>query len=105
MSVVMNFAMFPTRKESNMSPYVSRIVKRVRESGHQSQLTAMGTLVETETLTQALKVIEEAYAVLEPDCDRVYLTVNIDIKKGPTGRINSKVESVEEKIVQNKHNH
>ena len=86
-----------------MSPYVSRIVKRVRESGYQSQLTAMGTLVETETLPQALKVIEEAYAELEHDCDRVYVTVNIDIKKGGTGRINSKTESVEEKIAQNSH--
>ena len=87
-----------------MSPYVARLVKRVRESGYQSQLTAMGTLVETETLAQALKIIEEAYAELEPDCARVYVTVNIDIKKGGTGRINSKIESVEEKIAQSRHN-
>ena len=87
-----------------MSPYVSRIVKRVREAGYQSQLTSMGTIVETETLQQALKIIEEAYAELEPDCDRVYLTVNMDIKKGGSGRINSKIESVEEKIAQNRHN-
>ena len=58
----------------------------------------MGTIVETRTLHEALSVIEDAYAELETDCDRVYLTVNIDIKKGGTGRIHSKVQSVEDKI-------
>ncbi|HPF93829.1 MAG TPA: MTH1187 family thiamine-binding protein [Tenuifilaceae bacterium] len=98
MSVVMNFAMFPTRKSESVSPYVAKVVKSVRSSGFDSQLTAMGTIVETETLSQALGVIEKAYATLEQDCDRVYVTVNIDIRKGDKGRIRSKIDSVESKI-------
>lgn len=98
MSVVMNFAMFPTQHEGSASPYVSKVVERVRAMGFENQLTAMGTLVETDTLAQALAVIDDAYKALEPDCERVYVTVNIDIRKGQLGRIHSKVESVENRL-------
>lgn len=81
-----------------MSPYVSRIVKMVRSKGYQSQLTAMGTIVETSTLNEALSIIEDAYAELEPDCERVYVTVNIDIMKDGEDRIHTKVQSVENKL-------
>lgn len=94
----MNFAMFPTQRTGSASPFVSKVVERVRSLGYENQLTAMGTLVETETLEQALAVINEAYSVLEPDHERVYVTVNIDIRKGKSGRIRSKVQSVEDKI-------
>ncbi|MFP4557808.1 MAG: MTH1187 family thiamine-binding protein, partial [Bacteroidales bacterium] len=80
MSVLMNFAMFPTRKSESVSPFVSKVVKSVRSKGFSNQLTAMGTIVETDTLGEALSVIEDAYATLEDDCDRVYVTVNIDIR-------------------------
>ncbi len=58
----------------------------------------MGTIVETSTLREALGVIQDAYSELEPDCDRVYVTVNLDIRKGELGRMNSKIRSVEENI-------
>jgi len=58
----------------------------------------MGTIVETNTLKEALAVIEDAYKELENDCERVYVTLNLDIRKGELGRIEAKVQSVEEKI-------
>lgn len=90
----MNFAMFPTEQTGSASPYVSRVVGKVRESGFENQLTAMGTIVETETLSEALRLIDEAYKTLEGDCDRVYVSLTLDIKKGKSGRIKSKVQSV-----------
>jgi uncharacterized protein (TIGR00106 family) len=98
MSVLMNFAMFPTDKGISVSPYVAKIVDCVRQKGFASQLTAMGTIVETNTLDEALNVINEAYKVLENDCDRVYISVNFDVKKSDAGRIQAKVKSVEEKL-------
>jgi uncharacterized protein YqgV (UPF0045/DUF77 family) len=59
----------------------------------------MGTIVETSTLREALEVVEDAYKELENDCDRVYVTLNLDIRKGELGRIESKVQSVEQKII------
>lgn len=98
MSVLLNFAMFPTDKGESVSPYVSKIIKHIRRSGFSNQLTAMGTLVETETLPEALSLINEAYKILEEDCERVYVTANIDIRKGKLGRIDSKVRSIEDKL-------
>lgn len=98
MSVLLNFAMFPTDKGDSVSPYVSKIIKHIRHSGYANQLTAMGTLIETETLPEALALINDAYKILEQDCERVYVTVNIDIKKGKSGRIESKIRSIEDKL-------
>ena len=98
MSVLMNFAMFPTDKGGSVSQYVSRIIKLIRRTHHRNQLTAMGTLVETETLTEALALIDEAYKTLEEDCQRVYVNVTIDIRKGNLGRIDDKVRSIEDKL-------
>jgi uncharacterized protein YqgV (UPF0045/DUF77 family) len=35
MSVLMNYAMFPTDKGSSVSEYVSKIIKMVSESGYE----------------------------------------------------------------------
>ena len=98
MSVLLNFAMFPTDKGDSVSHYVTKIIKHIRRSGYSNQLTAMGTLIETETLPEALELINEAYKILEEDCERVYVTVSIDIRKGKLGRIESKIRSVEDKL-------
>lgn len=98
MSVLMNFAIFPTDKGISVSHDVTKIVRLIRRSEYPSQLTSMGTIIETETLQEALTVIDEAYKILEEDCDRVYLTVSIDIRKGKKGRMESKIRSIEDKL-------
>ncbi len=98
MSVLMQFAMFPTDKGASASPYVSRIIAMIRESGIPYQLSAMGTIIETETLAEAQAIVNQAYALLQADCSRVYCTVTFDIREGKTGRMQQKVASVEEKI-------
>lgn len=98
MSVLMQFAMFPTDKGASASPYVSRIIAMIRESGIPYQLSAMGTIIETDTLAEAQAIVTQAYALLQADCSRVYCTVTFDIREGKTGRMQQKVASVEEKI-------
>ncbi len=99
MSVLMNYAMFPTDKGSSVSEFVSKIVKMVSESGYDYKLTAMGTIIETETLDQALEIVKKSYAVLEGHTDRVYSTVTFDIQTNkPMGRMDGKIKSVEKKL-------
>lgn len=98
MSVLMQFAMFPTDKGASASTYVSRVIKMIRESGFSYQLSAMGTIIETETLEEAQSVVTKAYSLLQADCSRVYCTVTFDIRDGAIGRMQQKVASVEEKI-------
>jgi uncharacterized protein (TIGR00106 family) len=98
MSVLMQFAMFPTDKGASASPYVSRVISMIRESGLPYQLSAMGTIIETETLEEAQAIVAKSYALLQNDCSRVYCTVTFDIRDGKTGRMQQKVASIEDKI-------
>ncbi|HQK46312.1 MAG TPA: MTH1187 family thiamine-binding protein [Syntrophorhabdaceae bacterium] len=98
MSVLMEFAMFPTDKGESVSEFVSRIIKKLEESGHPYRLTPMGTIVEFETLEEALNLLKQSYKQLEHDCNRVYSAIKLDIRKGQSGRMEKKIKSVEEKI-------
>lgn len=97
MSVLVNFAIFPTDVGTSVSTEVSKIIKSVKESGYAYKLNAMGTVFETETMEQALRVIQNAYDILQ-DHERVYLVVNMDIQKDKDGRIQSKIQSIEDKL-------
>jgi len=98
MSVLIEFAMFPTDKGESVSEYVGRILNVIDEEGHPYTLTAMGTIIEVEKLDDALKIVKKAYTQLEKDCNRVYSTIKLDIRKGAMGRLTQKVVSVEKKV-------
>jgi uncharacterized protein (TIGR00106 family) len=98
MSVLLEFAMFPTDKGESVSEYVGRILKVIDEEGHPYTLTAMGTIIEVQSLDDALKIVEKAYRQLEKDCNRVYSTIKLDIRKGSAGRLKQKIVSVEKKV-------
>lgn len=98
MSVLLEFAMFPTDKGESVSDYVSRIIKVIDDTGHSYTMTAMGTIIEVERLDDAMKIIEKAYKQLERDCNRVYSTIKLDIRKGKMGRLKQKIASVEKKV-------
>jgi uncharacterized protein (TIGR00106 family) len=98
MSVLVDFAMFPTDKGESVSPFVARIIKMIDESEVPYKLTPMGTVFETETMEEALELIRKAYSLLEPDCNRVYCVAKFDIRKGKSGRLVQKIKSVESKV-------
>ena len=98
MSVLMEFAMFPTDKGESVSEYVARIIKKIEEMDINYKLTPMGTIVEFDTMDEAINLINTAYKQLEKDCNRIYSIVKFDIRKGEKGRIEKKVKSVEEKL-------
>jgi uncharacterized protein (TIGR00106 family) len=98
MSVLIEFAMFPTDKGVSVSEDVSRVIEMIRRDYPRYKLTAMGTIVETETLAEALEVIEKAYGVLEPYSERVYSSIKIDIRKSKDDRLEAKVASIKGKI-------
>ena len=70
----------------------------IDESGVSYKLNPMGTTVETETLQEALAIVQKSYDILEPDCERVYSAITIDIRKGKANRMEGKIQSVENKI-------
>ncbi len=98
MSALAEFAMFPTDKGESVSHYVSRIIKMIDESGFNYRLTPMGTIVEADNIKEITAIVNKAYELLETDCNRVYTTIKIDIRKGAGNRLEAKVSSVEKKI-------
>jgi uncharacterized protein (TIGR00106 family) len=101
MSVLLQMAMFPTDKSESKSAQVSQVIKVIRDSGVNYQLTPMATIIETNTMSEALSVVQKCYEKLEElGCNRVYSALTFDIRKGHDNRMENKIASVEEKIGQ-----
>ena len=97
MSVIVEFSIFPMDKGESLSPYVARAVKLVQESGLPYELNPMGTCVEGEW-SEVMALVERCFQALEKDCNRISLSLKADYRRGPSGRLKSKVASVEEKL-------
>lgn len=101
MSVLLEFAMFPTDRGESVSREVSELIGLIRDSGLDHQLTAMGTIVETDTLQQALALVQQCHDRLQAlGCRRIYSSLKLDIREGGANRLAGKVASVEEKLTQ-----
>ena len=98
MSVLVNFAIFPTDKGDSVSEFVSQVIKMISESGFAYKLNSMGTVVETNTMDEALDIISKSYKVLEPFSKRVYCTATFDIQKAKDNRLSGKIASIENRI-------
>lgn len=98
MSVLVEFAMFPTDKGESVSKYVSRIIKMIDEEKIPYKLTPMGTIFEVPEMENALALIGKAHNCLKDDCNRIYSTIKFDIQKNKDNRITGKVDSIEKKI-------
>jgi uncharacterized protein (TIGR00106 family) len=107
LSVLLEFAMFPTsdscREGSSVSKQVAKIIDVIDKSGVPYQLTPMGTIIEASSMKEALKIVELAYEQLN-ECERVYSSLKFDIRKNTQNRLKTKIESVE-KILNRGINH
>ncbi len=98
MSVLMEFAMFPTDRGESVSSEVSRVIEMIRESGCSYRLSPMGTTIETEEMAEALGILQKAHDILAVSSARIYSSAKFDIRRGKSGRLQGKIASVEEKI-------
>lgn len=95
--VLLEFSMTPLHKGESVSPYVARSLEIVADSGLDYRLHAMGTVIEGEW-DEVMEVVGKCYTAMSADCDRVSCSIKIDARKGASGRLVSKVRSVEQKI-------
>lgn len=92
--VLLDFSMTPLGKGESVSPYVARCTEIVAASGLDHRLHAMGTTLEGE-LEDVLAVVRRCFEALHADCNRISCSIKIDSRKGPGGRLRSKVEKVQ----------
>jgi uncharacterized protein (TIGR00106 family) len=95
--VLLEFSISPLDKGQSVSAYVARSLAIVEASGLDYRLHAMGTIVEGE-LGQVLDVLRRCLEAMAADCDRITCTAKLDYRRGYSGRLESKVKSVEEKL-------
>ena len=97
MSVIVEFSIFPMDKGESLSPYVARALKLIQDSGLPYELNPMGTCVEGEW-NEVMSLVDRCFQALEKDCNRISLSLKADYRKGPSGRMKSKVASVGQKL-------
>jgi uncharacterized protein (TIGR00106 family) len=97
MSVIVEFSIFPMDKGVSLSPYVARALKEIQDSDLPYELNPMGTCVEGEW-DEVMSLVDRCFQALEKDCNRINLSLKADYRKGPSGRMKSKVASVRQKL-------
>lgn len=93
MSVILELSIFPMDKGVSVSPYVSRIVKIIKDSGLPYTPNSMGTCIEGDW-DEVHALVDRCFKELEQDCDRIYLMVKADYRKGRVDGMRKKVASV-----------
>lgn len=97
MSVIVDFSIFPLDKGESVSAYVSKAVKIIKESGLPYRLGPMGTCVEGEW-DEVIGLVGRCFEAMKEDSGRVYMAMKVDYRKGASGRMNGKIQSIESKV-------
>src|SRR2546421_6027086 len=90
-------SIWPMDKGESVSPYVARVLDIIDRSGLPYKLGPLGTCLEGE-FDAVMSIIKQCHEALAKDCNRIACTIKMDWRKGRSGMIDHKVESVEEKL-------
>ncbi|HEX7392569.1 MAG TPA: MTH1187 family thiamine-binding protein [Thermoplasmata archaeon] len=88
------FSVVPVGKGESVSQYVAECLKIVESSGLPYKINPMGTILEGD-YDEVMGVVKACHARVLEMCPRVVTTIRIDDRKGATGVIEKKIESVE----------
>jgi len=86
--------MSPLGKGESVGKYVARSLDIIDKSGVDYRLNPMGTVLEGEW-DDVFHVVRRCYERMKRDCARISCTIKVDYRKGHSGRLSSKVASVE----------
>ena len=95
--VLLEFSIAPLAKGESVGGYVARSLEIIEASGLDYRLHAMGTIVEGE-IDEVLAVLKKCLEAMSADCDRITCSAKLDYRRGASGRLESKVTSVENKL-------
>jgi uncharacterized protein (TIGR00106 family) len=84
-------------KGESVGKYVSRSLDIIDKSGVPYRLNPMGTVLEGEW-DEVFAVVKKCYERMRKDCRRITIGIRVDYRKGPRGRLESKIASVERRL-------
>jgi len=97
MSTVAELSIFPMDKGESVSKYVAKAVGIIEKCGLAHQTGPMGTSMEGE-MKDVMAVASKCMQVMQEDCDRIYMILNVDYRKGKNSRLTGKVESIKKHL-------
>ena len=83
----------------SVSKYVARAIAELRGMGLQPDVTAMGTIFETDNIAVVLEAFRRVHeSVFEEGAQRVVTTLRIDERRDTVGSIEQKVRAVNSRL-------
>lgn len=95
--VLLEMSITPLGKGESVSSYVAECVRIIDASGLDYELHSMGTIVEGE-LEEVLDLMRQCIEAVARHSDRVTCAAKLDYRRGHSGRIQGKVQSVRQKL-------
>ena len=95
--VLLEFSMSPLGKGESVGEYVAESLRIIQQSGLDYRLHAMGTILEGEW-DEVFRVVKECFERMRQVCPRITCSIKVDYREGYSGRLESKVASVEQKL-------
>ena len=90
-------SIWPMDKGVSVAPYVARALDVIDKSGLAYKVGPLGTCIEGE-YDEVMAVVKRCHEVLWADSDRVMCSLKMDWRRGRSGRIAGKVDSVESSL-------
>lgn len=95
--VLLEMSIVPMGVGASVSQYVAECVDLVDQSGLDYEVHSMGTIVEGE-LADVLALMRACIEKMAEHSDRVTCAAKLDYRRGQSGRLLAKVDSVEQKL-------
>ncbi len=90
-------SIWPMDQGESVSKHVARVVEIIAQSGLSYQLGPLGTVIEGD-VDDVFELLRACHEELEVDSNRVMCVIKTDFRRGREGGIESKVQSVEDKL-------
>jgi uncharacterized protein (TIGR00106 family) len=97
--MMIEFSIVPLGKGASVGPVIARVMKIIVESGVRYKANPMGTVIEGEW-GHLIDLIKKCHDEAMKDADRVVTNIKIDDYKGKGERLDTKLQSVEQKLGQ-----
>ncbi len=95
--VLLEFSMSPLGQGESVSGFVARSIEIIESSGLDYRMNPMGTVLEGEW-DEVMAVVTRCFERMSGDCDRVTASIKVDYRRGRKGRLEGKIESVENRL-------
>jgi uncharacterized protein (TIGR00106 family) len=95
--VLLEFSIAPIAKGESVSADVARALDIVDRSGLPYQTTSMGTIIEGDW-DETVGVVTDCFKAMAADNNRVVVNLRVDYRANASGRLKSKIDSVEKKL-------